>query len=63
MSDVTYQVDFEPIGKRIEVAPNTTLLEAAQQAGLGLSSACGGNRSLWPMSAGDPGRQRVISHS
>jgi uncharacterized 2Fe-2S/4Fe-4S cluster protein (DUF4445 family) len=42
MSDVTYQVDFEPIGKRIEVAPNTTLLEAAQQAGLGLSSACGG---------------------
>jgi uncharacterized 2Fe-2S/4Fe-4S cluster protein (DUF4445 family) len=38
----TYQVDFEPIGKRIEVAPNTTLLEAAQQAGLALSSACGG---------------------
>ncbi len=38
----TYQVDFEPIGKRVEVAPNTTLLEAAQQAGLALSSACGG---------------------
>ena len=37
-----YQVDFEPIGKRVEVAPNTTLLEAAQQAGLTLSSACGG---------------------
>jgi uncharacterized 2Fe-2S/4Fe-4S cluster protein (DUF4445 family) len=38
----TYQVDFEPLGKRVEVAPNTTLLEAAQQAGLALSSACGG---------------------
>ena len=35
-------VDFEPIGKRIEVASNTTLLRAAQQAGLALSSACGG---------------------
>ncbi len=37
-----YQVDFEPIGKRVEVAADTTLLEAAQQAGLALSSACGG---------------------
>ena len=42
MSDLTYQVGFEPIGKRIEVASNTTLLEAAQQAGLALSSTCGG---------------------
>jgi uncharacterized 2Fe-2S/4Fe-4S cluster protein (DUF4445 family) len=41
----TYQVDFEPIGKRIEVTPDTTLLEAAQQAGLALSSACGGGGS------------------
>ncbi|MBN1220328.1 MAG: DUF4445 domain-containing protein [Anaerolineae bacterium] len=41
----TYQVDFEPIGKRIEVAPNTTLLEAAQQAGLVLASTCGGMRT------------------
>ena len=37
-----YQVDFEPVGKRVEVAPDTTLLEAAQQAGLALASACGG---------------------
>ena len=37
-----YQVDFEPVGKRVAVAPNTTLLAAAQQAGLALSSACGG---------------------
>jgi uncharacterized 2Fe-2S/4Fe-4S cluster protein (DUF4445 family) len=38
----TCQVDFEPVGKRVEVAPNTTLLEAARQAGLALASACGG---------------------
>lgn len=38
----SYEVDFEPIGKRVEVLRNTTLLEAAQQAGLALSSACGG---------------------
>ncbi|MBN1991189.1 MAG: DUF4445 domain-containing protein [Anaerolineae bacterium] len=41
----TYQVDFEPIGKRVEVTPDTTLLEAAQQAGLALASTCGGMRS------------------
>jgi uncharacterized 2Fe-2S/4Fe-4S cluster protein (DUF4445 family) len=38
----TYEVDFEPIGKRVEVLRHTTVLEAAQQAGLALSSACGG---------------------
>ncbi|MBN1975898.1 MAG: DUF4445 domain-containing protein [Anaerolineae bacterium] len=38
----TYRVDFEPVGKRVEVAPEATLLEAAQQAGLALASACGG---------------------
>jgi uncharacterized 2Fe-2S/4Fe-4S cluster protein (DUF4445 family) len=37
----TDDVDFEPIGKRVEVLHHTTLLEAAQQVGLGLSSACG----------------------
>jgi uncharacterized 2Fe-2S/4Fe-4S cluster protein (DUF4445 family) len=42
LASPTYQVDFDPLGKRVEVAPNTTLLEAAQQAGLALSSACGG---------------------
>jgi uncharacterized 2Fe-2S/4Fe-4S cluster protein (DUF4445 family) len=36
------RVDFEPVGKRVEVTPNTTLLEAAQQAGVALASACGG---------------------
>ncbi len=38
----TFEIDFEPIGKRVEVAANTTLLEAAQEAGIGLSSSCGG---------------------
>ncbi|MEW5961406.1 MAG: ASKHA domain-containing protein [Chloroflexota bacterium] len=37
-----YQVDFQPIGKRVEVAAGASLLEAAQQAGLNLASACGG---------------------
>lgn len=48
----THQIDFEPIGKRVEVIANTTLLEAAQQAGLALSSACGG--------VGNCGQCRVI---
>jgi uncharacterized 2Fe-2S/4Fe-4S cluster protein (DUF4445 family) len=42
LASPTYQVDFEPVGKRVTVAPNTTLLQAAQQAGLALSSVCGG---------------------
>ncbi len=42
---LTYQVDFEPIGKRVDVTPDTTLMEAAQQAGLVLASTCGGVRS------------------
>jgi uncharacterized 2Fe-2S/4Fe-4S cluster protein (DUF4445 family) len=37
-----FEVDFEPIGKRVKVAPNTNLLAAAQDAGISLSSACGG---------------------
>jgi len=35
-------VDFEPIGKRVEVQSGTDLLSAAQQAGVGLISLCGG---------------------
>jgi uncharacterized 2Fe-2S/4Fe-4S cluster protein (DUF4445 family) len=42
LASPTYQVDFEPVGKRVAVAPGATLLQAAQQAGLALSSACGG---------------------
>jgi uncharacterized 2Fe-2S/4Fe-4S cluster protein (DUF4445 family) len=35
-------VDFEPIGRRIEVPRGTDLLSAAQQAGVQLVSICGG---------------------
>jgi len=35
-------VDFEPLGLRARVAPGTTLLEAARQAGVGLNAVCGG---------------------
>jgi uncharacterized 2Fe-2S/4Fe-4S cluster protein (DUF4445 family) len=38
MTDVV----FQPIGKRIESAPGYTLLEAAQDAGVAISSVCGG---------------------
>jgi uncharacterized 2Fe-2S/4Fe-4S cluster protein (DUF4445 family) len=36
------KVTFEPVGKRVEVATRTTLLEAAQKAGVGIASDCGG---------------------
>ncbi len=35
-------IDFEPLGRRARVALGTTLLEAARQAGVGLSAICGG---------------------
>lgn len=38
----TCQIDFEPIGKRVDVPPGTHLLEAARQAGVNLASVCGG---------------------
>jgi uncharacterized 2Fe-2S/4Fe-4S cluster protein (DUF4445 family) len=36
-------IDFEPIGRRAEVRASSTLLTAAQQAGVGLVSLCGGD--------------------
>jgi uncharacterized 2Fe-2S/4Fe-4S cluster protein (DUF4445 family) len=36
------QVQFQPVGKRVEVPPGTTLFEAARLAGLDLTTACGG---------------------
>src|SRR5512143_1021723 len=48
----TFEIDFEPIGKRVDVAPGTDLLEAARQAGIGLASVCGGE--------GTCGRCRVM---
>jgi uncharacterized 2Fe-2S/4Fe-4S cluster protein (DUF4445 family) len=38
----TVQVEFEPIGRRIDVAAGTDLLNAAQAAGISLASSCGG---------------------
>jgi len=37
-----FQVDFEPVGRRIDVEPGTTLLDAAQHAGVLLTAICGG---------------------
>ena len=38
----TFEIDFEPIGKRVDVAADANLLDAARQAGIGLASVCGG---------------------
>ncbi len=35
-------VQFQPFGRRVEVATGVTLLEAAREGGLGLLSVCGG---------------------
>lgn len=42
MSEVLCKVDFEPLGKRVEVKKGLTLLDAARQAGVPLTSDCGG---------------------
>ena len=36
------EVDFQPIGRRVEVESGTTILDAAQEAGVGISAICGG---------------------
>jgi uncharacterized 2Fe-2S/4Fe-4S cluster protein (DUF4445 family) len=41
----TFQVQFQPLGKRVSVSDGATLLEAARQAGIQLASACGGEAS------------------
>jgi uncharacterized 2Fe-2S/4Fe-4S cluster protein (DUF4445 family) len=38
-------VDFQPIGRHVQVEPGSTILEAAQMAGIGLSAVCGGGGS------------------
>jgi len=37
------EVDFQPLGRRVRVTPGTTVLVAAQEAGVGLSAVCGGS--------------------
>ena len=39
---MSFEIDFEPIGRRVEVESETTLLDAAQQAGVMLTAICGG---------------------
>jgi uncharacterized 2Fe-2S/4Fe-4S cluster protein (DUF4445 family) len=38
----SYQVDFEPIGRRVDVPGTTDLLSAAREAGIALAAVCGG---------------------
>lgn len=38
----THQIDFQPTGKRVSVGESTSLLSAAQEAGVALSAICGG---------------------
>jgi len=38
----TFMVDFEPVGRRIRIPGQTSLLDAARSAGIGLTSLCGG---------------------
>jgi len=39
---MSFQIDFQPLGRRVDVEPGATILEAAQSAGIGLSAVCGG---------------------
>jgi uncharacterized 2Fe-2S/4Fe-4S cluster protein (DUF4445 family) len=52
---LTYTIDFEPIGRRVEISPGESLLEAAHFAGVELVSICGGKGSC------DGCRVRVMS--
>jgi uncharacterized 2Fe-2S/4Fe-4S cluster protein (DUF4445 family) len=42
---MSIEVDFQPIGRHVQVEPGTTVLDAAQKAGVGLSAVCGGGGS------------------
>jgi uncharacterized 2Fe-2S/4Fe-4S cluster protein (DUF4445 family) len=39
---IDYTVDFQPLGRRVQVIHGRTLLEAAREAGVGLNAVCGG---------------------
>jgi len=38
----SFRVDFQPVGRRVELSPGDSILEAARAAGVGLVSLCGG---------------------
>ena len=52
---LAYIINFEPIGRRVDIAPGESLLEAAHSAGVELVSICGGKGSC------DGCRVRVMS--
>jgi len=37
-----FQIDFEPVGRRVDADPDQSLLTAAQQAGVSIAAVCGG---------------------
>ncbi|MFW6116125.1 MAG: ASKHA domain-containing protein [bacterium] len=39
---VDYTIDFQPLGRRVEISEGRSLLEAARKAGVGLNAVCGG---------------------
>lgn len=41
----SFQVDLQPVGRRVQMNTGATLLEAAQAAGVELVAVCGGNAS------------------
>lgn len=42
---MSFEIDFEPIGRRVVCEASTTLLDAAQRAGVMLTAVCGGEGS------------------
>ena len=46
------RIDFEPVGKRVDVPVGTSVLDAARRAGVGIASICGGEATC--------GRCRVV---
>jgi uncharacterized 2Fe-2S/4Fe-4S cluster protein (DUF4445 family) len=42
MSAASFQVEFQPTGKRVSVSSEDNLLEAARESGIELAAACGG---------------------
>ncbi len=40
-----HRLILEPVGRRVDVAPNTSILAAARQAGIEISAVCGGSGS------------------
>ncbi|HHE72257.1 MAG TPA: 2Fe-2S iron-sulfur cluster binding domain-containing protein, partial [Chloroflexi bacterium] len=39
---MNYQIDFEPVGRRVQVTESVSILQAAQDGGVGLAAVCGG---------------------